>query len=78
MNKYTLTDEGRWRFRRIKLRGDTGMARMEGYEILDYLYEKGSGTVEEIAENTGLAQVQVINRISWFIHNRFVEKLAEL
>lgn len=46
MDRYTLTKEGRWRFMRI--RENTTTARMEGYEVLDFLYEKGPRTIEEI------------------------------
>ena len=74
MDKYTLTHEGRWRFMRI--REDTETARFEGYEILDYLYEKGAGTIEEISSHTGLSQHQIIDRIQAFISQRFVEKVA--
>jgi len=78
MNRYTLSEEGRWRFRRIKLKRDAEMTRMEGYEVLDYLYENGPGTVEEIAKYTGLSQVQAVDRLWAFIHQRLVEKLVDL
>ncbi|MBA7598675.1 hypothetical protein ES703_05694 [subsurface metagenome] len=78
MNRYTLSEEGRSRFRRIKLKGNTEMARMEGYEVLDYLYENGPGTVEEIAQYAGLSRVQAMDRLWAFIHQRLVQKLADL
>jgi len=78
MNRYTLSEEGRWRFRRIKLKRDAEMTRMEGYEVLDYLYENGPGTVEEIAKYTGLSQVQAVDRLWAFIHQRLIEKLVDL
>ena len=67
MSKYTLTIEGIARFRRRRVSVSAEMARMEGYEVLDYLYEHGAGTVEEIGNYTGLTQVQVINKLSVFI-----------
>jgi len=54
------------------------MTRMEGYEVLDYLYENGPGTVEEIAKYTGLSQVQAVDRLWAFIHQRLIEKLVDL
>ena len=54
------------------------MAKMEGYEVLDYLYEHGSGTVEEIENYAGLSRGQVMDKLSTFIHHGFVEKLADL
>ncbi len=55
-----------------------GMAKMEGYEILDYLYEHGPGTVEEIGNYTGLSWGQVVDKLGVFISHGFVEKSADL
>ncbi|MFC1909517.1 hypothetical protein ACFLXD_06725 [Chloroflexota bacterium] len=80
MNRYTLSNEGRWRFRAVKteLDGGTRTTKMEGYEVLDYLYENGSGAVEEIVEYTGLSQVQVLEKLLEFINHGFIEKSANL
>ena len=51
------------------------MARMEGYEVLDYLYEHGAGTVEEISNYIGLSQGHVMEKLSVFINHDFVEEL---
>ena len=74
MDRYTLSYEGRARFKRRKISVNLGMARMEGYEILDYLYEHGPGSVEEIRNHTGLSWEQVSDKLGVFIHHGFVEK----
>jgi DNA-binding MarR family transcriptional regulator len=77
MDKYTLSNEGRARFKRRKISANLGMAKMEGYEILDFLYEHGPGSVEEIRNHTGLPWNQVVDKIGVFIHHGFVEKSTE-
>lgn len=75
MNRYMLTNEGRARFRRRKISVDAEIAKMEGYEVLDYLYEHGAGTVEEISNYTGLSRGHVMDKLSVFINHDFVEEL---
>ena len=75
MDRYTLSEEGRWRFMRI--REDTETAKFEGYGILDYLYQEGCGTIEEISYHTDLSPRQVVDRLRAFISQRFVEKVAD-
>ena len=75
MNRYMLTNEGRVRFKRLKLSVNAEITSMEGYEALDYLYEHGAGTVEEIADFTGLSQGQVIDKLLMFMNHGFLEKL---
>lgn len=77
MDRYILTNEGRARFRRIKIQGNAVMAKIYGYEVLNYLYEHGAGTVEEIANHTGRSQGHVMDRLLAFINQGYVEKLAE-
>ena len=74
MDRYTLSKEGRWRFMRI--REDKETVRFEGYEIIDYLYDNGARTIEEIINYTGLSQNQVVDKIQALISQRFVEKLV--
>ncbi len=73
MDKYILSNEGRSRFKRMKISVDTGMAKIEGYEILDYLYEHGASTAEEIENYTGLSWRQLMAKLSTFIHHGLVE-----
>ena len=77
MDRYTLSYEGRARFKRRKISVNMGMAKMEGYEVLGYLYEHGAATVEEIENYTGLSWGQVMDRLGVFIHGGYVEKLTE-
>jgi len=77
MDRYMLTNEGRARFRRRKISVRAGMAKMEGYEVLDCLFERGAGTVEEIASYTGLSQGQVRDKLSVFINHELVEGSAD-
>jgi DNA-binding MarR family transcriptional regulator len=76
MHRYMLTDEGRARIRRRKISVTADMAKIEGYEVLDYLFEHGAGTVEEISSDTGLSQGHVMDKLSVFINHGFVEELA--
>ena len=77
MDRYTLSSEGMARIKRRKISVDMGMEKIEGYEVLDYLYENGAATVEEIESYTGLPRSQVLDKLLTFIHHGFVEKLAE-
>jgi len=74
MNRYSLTNEGRWRFRRMK--ADVAKPKIEGYEILEYLYENGPATINDIAKYTGLAYSKVTNKLSVFIHHGYIEKTS--
>ena len=60
----------------MRLREEKETATFEGYEIIDYLYNSGARTIEEIENNTGLSQSQIMERIQAFINQRFIEKLA--
>ena len=71
-----LTNEGRARFRRRKISVAADMAKIEGYEVLDYLFEHGAGTIEEISNYTGLSQGHVMDKLLVFINHGFVEELA--
>ena len=77
MDRYTLTKEGRARFGRIKISVSTGTPKMEGYEVVDYLYEYGAAPVEEIKNYSGLSRVQVMDKLWAFISRGYVEKLAK-
>ena len=75
MDTYMLTGEGRARFRRMKTAVDVTMARMEGYEVLQYLYEIGAGNVQEIGENINLPQDKVMARLMTFMNQGLVERM---
>jgi DNA-binding MarR family transcriptional regulator len=77
MDKYTLSSEGRARFKRMQTSVDAGVemgiARTEGYLILDYLYQHGAATVADIEKFTGLSWGKVTAELSTFIHHGLVE-----
>ncbi len=72
-----LTSEGRTKFKRTKIRMSAEEQTMEGFDILDYLYEHGAATVEEIEKHTGLSYGQVVHKIESFIPWGYIERLAE-
>jgi DNA-binding MarR family transcriptional regulator len=75
MDRYTLTYEGRARFKRTKIRMDIE-GKEEGYEALDYLYEHGAATVAEIEDAIGLSYEQVVSKLEDFLAWGYVERLA--
>jgi DNA-binding MarR family transcriptional regulator len=77
MDRYMLTSEGRTKFTRTKIRMSAEEVTMEGFDILDYLYEHGAATVEEIEKHTGLSYGQVVHKIESFIPWGYIERLAE-
>lgn len=78
MERYTLTIEGRSRFRRMETRAiiDTS-ADTEDYKLLQYLYTHGAATVEEIESYTGLPWDEAINKISALMNRGYIEGQVE-
>ena len=78
MDRYTLTYEGRARFRRMETRihADTS-AKTKDYEILHHLYEHGAATVEEIENYIGQSRDELVNRLSALMYHGYIEELAE-
>jgi DNA-binding MarR family transcriptional regulator len=77
MDRYTLTYEGRARFKRTRVRMDMeGEEKKEGFEVLDYLYEHGAAAMEEIEKDTGLSYVQIMAELEDLLAWGFVERLA--
>jgi DNA-binding MarR family transcriptional regulator len=77
MDRYILSDEGRARFRRIKMSGEVTKADMQGYEVLDYLYEHEPATVNEIAGFTRLPRSQVEDELMIFVTRGFIKGYIE-
>ena len=78
MDRYVLSDEGRARFRRIKASVDIeAKADMQGYEVLDYLYEHEPATLNEIAKFTRLPRSQVGDELMIFVIRGFVKGYIE-
>ena len=76
MAGYTLTNEGIARFRKRKMSVRAEVVKMEGYEVLDYLYEHGARTLEEISDHTGLSHGQVLEKLLLFMNLGLVEGTA--
>ena len=77
MDRYMLTNDGRTKFKRSKIRMAAEETTMEGFEILDYLYEHGASTIEEIEKQTGLEYEQIIHKIESFEPWGYIQKLSE-
>jgi len=77
MDRYVLSSEGRTKFKRTKIRMSAEEVTMEGFEILDYLYEHGAATIEEIEKRTGLPYDQVVHKIESFMPWGYIERLEE-
>jgi predicted transcriptional regulator len=78
MDRYTLTQEGRARFRRMETRAnvDTSVAT-EDYEVLHFLYTHGAATIEELERHTGLNWNEMVNEISTLMSRGLIEGLVE-
>ena len=74
MDRYTLTSEGRARFRRMKF-GVATAAVPDGYKVLDYIYEHGADTVDEIGVITGMPREQVVSQLQIYMSHGLVEEL---
>ena len=74
MDRYMLTSEGRARFRRMKF-GVTAAAIPDGFKVLDYIYEHGADTVDEIGVVTGLTREQVFSQLQVYMSHGLVEEL---
>ncbi len=68
-----LIGEGRARFRRMRLSVDASTVT-DGYKVLEYLYERGPGAIEEIGAATGLPREQVVAQLQVFMVHGFVEE----
>jgi len=78
VDKYTLTYQGRAKFRRMETRIHSDESAMsEDYDILHYLYERGAASVEELEEYTGLSWNEVTNKLSTLMYHDYIEELAE-
>jgi len=58
----------------MKLSVDTA-ERPDGYKILDYIYEHGADTLDEISVSTGLTREQVVSRLQVYMSHGLVEEL---
>ena len=77
MERYTLTFEGRSMLRRMESRVSTDASFLtEDFKILEFLYEHGAATVDEIVDYTGLTRSQLVNRLFGIMRRGYIEALA--
>jgi DNA-binding MarR family transcriptional regulator len=78
MEGYTLTQEGRARFRRMEIRAHTDASALTNdLKLLHYLYEHGAASVEEIEDYTGLSWSATVNEIASLMNRGYIEGLPE-
>ena len=76
MNVYNLTHKGRKKFE--KTRDNPHLFNTVGYKVLEYLYENGTGTVEQIVDYTGVSHSEAVAKLNQFKRERIVEVLIKL
>jgi len=69
MSVCSLTKEGKQRFGWIR---DNMSTESTGYQVLEYLYDSGSGTAESIANLTRLPLGDVMNSLEAFKYEGLV------
>jgi hypothetical protein len=77
MDKYLLSNEGRARFKRMRLSVAAGDPEFEGYSVLAYLYDHGAMSAGELVENSGFSRSKLMDLIISFIHHGLVEGIQE-
>ena len=77
MDRYRLSNEGLTKFKRTKIRMSAEDQTMDGYDILNCLYERGALTIEEIEKFTGLRYDQVVHMMESFFPWGYIERLEE-
>jgi DNA-binding MarR family transcriptional regulator len=76
MERYTLTYEGRTMLRRMesRVRADSSF-RTDDFKILEFLYEDGAATIDEIVDYTGLSRSELVNRLLGIMKRGYIEAL---
>jgi DNA-binding MarR family transcriptional regulator len=77
MDRYLLSNEGRARFKRMRLSVAAGDPEFEGYSVLAYLYDHGATSAGELAEHTGFSRGKLMDLIITYIHHGLVEGIHE-
>ena len=77
MERYTLTFEGLAMLRRMESRVATDASfRTEDYQILEFLYENGAATIDEIVDYIGVTRAELVNRLFGIMRRGYIEALA--
>ncbi len=76
MNVYSLTQEGRERFG--KMRDNSQLFNTAGYKILEYIFDNGTCTVKEVVDFTGVSHSEAIANLNKFKRSGSVEVLERM
>ena len=78
MEKYTLTYEGRSMLRRMESRVSTDSSfKTDDFQILEFLYENGAASVDDIESYTGLSRGELVNKLLGIMRRGYIEALAK-
>ncbi len=78
MKVYAMTDKGKSAFSAIRHDPTRIVTNEPGYKILDYLYELGTGSVEDMSLDTGILRKQVVLKMRDYVRQGLVKVLADL
>ena len=46
----------------------------DGFRVLEYLYESGPGSIEEIGDSIGLSREQVVSQLQIYMNHGMLEE----
>jgi len=78
MRIYTMTDKGRIAFSAIRQEPTKVVTNEPGYRVLHYLYEVQTGSMDDIALDTGLPRKELALRLRSYLKQGLVKLLIDL
>ena len=78
MRIYAMTDKGRIAFSAIRQEPTRVVTNEPGYRILEYLYEVQTGSMEDIALDTGMPRKELALRLRSYLKQGLVKLLVDL
>lgn len=78
MKLYGLTEKGKALASRIRENVSDGRSQTVGYQVLKYLHENNTGSIEQIANSSGESNQDVAGKLREFKRQGVVEMLADL
>jgi hypothetical protein len=78
MRIYAMTDKGRIAFGAIRQEPTKVVTNEPGYRVLNYLYEVQTGSMEDIALDTGLPRKELALRLRSYLKQGLVKLLIDL
>jgi DNA-binding MarR family transcriptional regulator len=77
MERYTLTFEGRAMLRRMESRVTNDSSFLtDDFKILEFLYENGAATIDDIVDYMGIKRSELVNRLFGIMRRGYIEALA--